>query len=64
MEPATGAYGDGLARHFRADANSHLVTRAIRKAKLETTMSEATQATIQGGAACISTNAQAPETRP
>ena len=37
MEPATGAYGDGLARHFRADANAHLVTRTLRKAKLAVT---------------------------
>lgn len=37
MEPATGAYGDGLARYFRADTTSHVVTRAIKKAKLAVT---------------------------
>jgi AraC-like DNA-binding protein len=37
VEPATGAYGDGLVRHFRADESSHLVTRSLRKAKLAVT---------------------------
>jgi len=37
MQPATGAYGDGLARYFRADASSHLVTRALRRSKLAVT---------------------------
>jgi AraC-like DNA-binding protein len=37
MEPAAGAYGDGLARYFRADASSHLVTRVLRKARLAVT---------------------------
>jgi AraC-like DNA-binding protein len=37
MQPATGAYGDGLARYFRADASSHLVTSALRKSKLAVT---------------------------
>ncbi|MGH8159982.1 MAG: helix-turn-helix domain-containing protein [Rhodanobacter sp.] len=33
----TGAYGDDLARHFRADATSHLVTSILKKAKLAVT---------------------------
>ena len=37
MQSATGAYGDGLAKYFRADASSHLVTRALRKSKLAVT---------------------------
>jgi hypothetical protein len=37
MELATGAYGNGLARYFRADASSHLVTRTLRKSKLAVT---------------------------
>jgi AraC family transcriptional regulator len=37
MQPGTGAYGDGLARYFRADASSHLVTSALRKSKLAVT---------------------------
>ena len=34
MQAATGAFGDGLARYFRADASSHLVTSALRKSRL------------------------------
>jgi AraC family transcriptional regulator len=37
MQLATGAYGDGLARYFRADASSHLITRTLRKSKLAVT---------------------------
>jgi len=37
MQPVTGAYGDGLARYFRADVSSHLVTSALRKSKLAVT---------------------------
>lgn len=37
MQLATGAYGDGLARYFRAGASSHLVTSALRKSKLAVT---------------------------
>lgn len=37
MQPASGAYGDGLAKYFRADASSHLVTRALRKSNLAVT---------------------------
>jgi len=37
MESATGAYGDGLARYFRADASSHLAVSALRKSKLAVT---------------------------
>jgi AraC family transcriptional regulator len=37
MQPDTGAYGDGLARYFRADASSHLITSAVRKSKLAVT---------------------------
>jgi AraC family transcriptional regulator len=37
MHPATGAFGDGLARCFRVDATSHLVTSALRKSKLAVT---------------------------
>jgi AraC-like DNA-binding protein len=37
MHAATGAYGDGLARCFRADASSHLVTSTLRKSKLAVT---------------------------
>lgn len=37
MQPATGAYGDGLARYFRADAGSPLVTSSLRKSKLAVT---------------------------
>jgi AraC-like DNA-binding protein len=37
MQSATGAYGDGLARHFRVDASSHLVTSALRKSRLAVT---------------------------
>jgi AraC-like DNA-binding protein len=37
MQPATGAYGDGLARYFRTDASSHVVTSALRKSKLAVT---------------------------
>ncbi len=37
MRPASGAYGDGLAKYFRADASSHLVTTAVRKSKLAVT---------------------------
>jgi AraC family transcriptional regulator len=37
MQPAFGAYGDGLAKYFRADFNSHFVTNALRKSKLAVT---------------------------
>lgn len=37
MQPATGAWGDGLARYFRADASSHLATSTLRKSKLAVT---------------------------
>ena len=37
MQSATGAYGDGLARYFRADASSHLITSALCKSKLAVT---------------------------
>jgi len=37
MQPTTGSYGDGLARYFRVDASSHLVTSALRKSKLAVT---------------------------
>lgn len=37
MEPAIGAYGDGLARYFRADASAKVVSRSLRKAKLAVT---------------------------
>lgn len=37
MQPTPGAYGDGLARYFRADASSHVVTRSLRKSKLAVT---------------------------
>ena len=37
MQPATGAYGDGLARYFRADASSHVSTKVLRKSKLAVT---------------------------
>jgi AraC family transcriptional regulator len=37
MQPASGAYGDGLAKYFRPDASSHLVTTAVRKSKLAVT---------------------------
>jgi AraC family transcriptional regulator len=37
MQTVPGAYGDGLAKYFRADASSHLVTRALRKSKLAVT---------------------------
>lgn len=37
MQPTTGAYGDGLAKYFRADASSHLVISALRKSKLAVT---------------------------
>lgn len=37
MQPTIGAYGDGLARYFRADASSHLVISALRKSKLAVT---------------------------
>ena len=37
MQPDAGAYGDGLAGYFRADASSHLITRAVRKSKLAVT---------------------------
>jgi AraC-like DNA-binding protein len=36
MQP-TGAYGDSLARHFRADSSSHLVTSSLRKSQLAIT---------------------------
>jgi AraC-like DNA-binding protein len=37
MQPATGAWGDGLARYFRADASSHLFTTTLRKSRLAVT---------------------------
>jgi AraC family transcriptional regulator len=37
MQPANGAYGDGLARVFRADSSAHLITSALRKSKLAVT---------------------------
>ncbi|MEJ0085174.1 MAG: AraC family transcriptional regulator [Pseudomonadota bacterium] len=37
MQPASGAYGDGLAKYFRADSSAHLVTIAPRKPKLAVT---------------------------
>jgi AraC-like DNA-binding protein len=37
MQPATGAYGDGLARYFRADASSHVSTQVLRMSKLAVT---------------------------
>ncbi len=37
MQPATGAYGEGLAKYFRADASSHLITSNVKKAKLAVT---------------------------
>jgi AraC-like DNA-binding protein len=37
MRLVTGAYGDGLAKYFRADANSHLVTTAVQKSRLAVT---------------------------
>jgi AraC-like DNA-binding protein len=37
MQTTPGAYGDGLAKYFRADASSHLVTHALRKSKLAVT---------------------------
>lgn len=37
MQPATGAYGDGLAKYFRADASSHVITSTLRKSALAVT---------------------------
>jgi AraC family transcriptional regulator len=37
MGSATGAYGDGLAKYFRADSSSHLVTQTLRKARFAVT---------------------------
>jgi len=37
MQPTSSAYGDGLARYFRADASSHVVTRTLQKSKLAVT---------------------------
>lgn len=37
MQPATGAYGDGLAKHFRVDASSQLITNTLRKSRLAVT---------------------------
>jgi AraC family transcriptional regulator len=37
MRPTSAAYGDGLAKYFRADYTSHLVTSALRKSKLAVT---------------------------
>jgi len=37
MQAAIGAYGDGLAKYFRSDASSHLVTSSLRKSKLAVT---------------------------
>jgi AraC family transcriptional regulator len=37
MQPASGAFGDGLAKCFRAAASSHLVTSVGRKSRLAVT---------------------------
>jgi AraC-like DNA-binding protein len=37
MELATGAYGEGLSKAFRADESSHLTTTFLRKSKLAVT---------------------------
>src|SRR3978361_2054873 len=37
MQPADGAYGGTLAKYFRADARSHLITSELRKSKLAVT---------------------------
>lgn len=37
MQLASGAYGDELAKCFRVDASSHLVTRTLRKSRLAVT---------------------------
>lgn len=37
MLPASGAYGDGLAKYFRADASAHLVTNFLKRSKLAVT---------------------------
>lgn len=37
MRSATGAYGDGLTRYFRADTSSHICTGVLRKSKLAVT---------------------------
>jgi AraC-like DNA-binding protein len=37
MQPATGAYGDGLTRYFRTEASAHLVSSVLRKSKLAVT---------------------------
>jgi AraC-like DNA-binding protein len=37
MESAAGAYGDGLARYFRADASSHVAAEGLRRSKLAVT---------------------------
>jgi len=37
MQQASGAYGEGLAKYFRADANSQLVVRSLRKSRLAVT---------------------------
>jgi len=37
MLPASGAYGDGLTKYFRADASAHLVTTFLRRSKLAVT---------------------------
>lgn len=37
MQLASGAYGDGLVKYFRAEASSHLTTTVLRKSKLAVT---------------------------
>lgn len=37
MQQVTGAYGQGLAKYFRADASLHVVTSSLRKSKLAVT---------------------------
>ncbi len=37
MQLQTGAYGAGLARYFRADVSSHLITNTLRKSRLAVT---------------------------
>jgi len=37
LQPIAGAYGEGLAKHFRIDASSQLVTSTLRKSKLAVT---------------------------
>jgi AraC-like DNA-binding protein len=37
MQRTTGAYGDGLAKYFRADATAHVATQVLRKSHLAVT---------------------------